>query len=712
MSRISTLASRDAVRNLPVKPYLYRNLQEKTPFKAIRRKPSNCSYGSSQSTGTCSTLESQLQNPDLVLISSSPVSAVKHKVCANKPVDHQYISEILSKEDWFLLLKHQLKANRIFLNSYFVASVLQNQENPSHVLNFYVWVLNMDPSFSRNQSVRCILAHVLYRKGPVLLSVEFLKAIRESQGRITEDLICILIGSWGRLGLAKYCSDIFAQVSFLGLSPSTRLYNAVIHALVKANSLDLAYLKFHQMSIDNCSADRFTYNILIHGVCRIGVVDEALRLVKQMERLGYRPNVFTYTILIDGFCNAKRIDEACKVLETMKERHISPNEAAIRSLVHGAFRCLDPHKAFEMLLRVVEGEPLFCKLACNIILDCISSNFMSREAAKLLRHMLSKGYLLDNSTFDMTMICLIKYFHLDAVLEMFESSVELGVNPGFNTYLTLVEAIYKEGRVEEGNQVLDKMIKAGLISNVYSYNMVIHCFCKAQMMDRALESFKNMQLSGISPTLVTFNTLIDGYCKAGEVAHAQELLVMLLEKGYKPDIFTFGSIIDGLCRANKLECAFNCLTEMVEWGMSPNSFTYNILIRSLCVIGDTGKSMRLLKRMQVEGISPDAFSFNALIQSFCRRNKVKKAENLFITMCKIGLIPDNYTYSALIKALIESGRFKEAKGYFFSMEENGCDPDLYTCNLILDSLVKQAQFKEACSIVKSSNWMEQYIPKS
>uniref|UniRef100_A0A803NCF6 Pentatricopeptide repeat-containing protein n=1 Tax=Chenopodium quinoa TaxID=63459 RepID=A0A803NCF6_CHEQI len=124
--------------------------------------------------------------------------------------------------------------------------------------------------------------------------------------RLLRILCVFLIGSWGRLGLAKYCVEIFGQISFLGLSPTTRLYNAVLDALIKSNSLDLAYFKFQQMTADYCKPDRFTYNILIHGVCKAGVVDEALRLVKQMTNLGYAPNVFTYTILIDGYCNANR----------------------------------------------------------------------------------------------------------------------------------------------------------------------------------------------------------------------------------------------------------------------------------------------------------------------------------------------------------------------------------------------------------------------
>ncbi|CAB4261387.1 unnamed protein product [Prunus armeniaca] len=690
MRWLSSLASRasPALRNLPEQAQRESSSKNK-PRKVLNQTPSD-NVGAPLK-GNSPKPNFEPQNPNLVSISTNPISAVNNKFRVdNKRIDHLYIAQILSRKDWFLLLDHELKAKRIFLNPQFVASVLQNQESPLHSLKFYIWVSSTDSLFAKNQSVRGVLAKTFYRKGPVVLSVELLEDIKNSGFKVSEDLLCILISSWGRLGLAKYCAEVFGQISFLGLSLSTRLYNAVIDALVKSNSLDLAYLKFQQMPADNCNPDRFTYNTLIHGVCKIGIVDEALRLLKQMEGLGYLPNVCTYTILIGGFCNSKRVDEAFRVLEIMKEKHVSPNEATIRSLVHGVFRCMAPSKAFELLLTFSERESVFFKVACDTILCCLSNYNMAKEIALFLKKSGARGYLPDSSTFNIIMVCLIKELAnpQNEVQEIFESFIQRGVKPGFSTYLQLIEAMYKARQGDEGNRIFDQMIKEGLVSNAFSYNMVIDCFCKAKMMDRASKAFGDMQRKGIPPTLVTFNTLLNGYCKVGEVGKAHELLALLLEHGFKPDTFTFSSIIDGLCRVNQIDDAFECFAEMIRWGVTPNAITYNILIRALCFIGDIARSMRLMKRMEADGIKPDAYSFNALIQCHCRMNKVEKAEELFLAMLTLGLNPDNYTYSAFIKALCDSGKLDVAKEIFLSMEAYGCFPDSSICNIILYSLGK------------------------
>lgn len=344
----SAFRATPVLRNRPLQAYTpTNNYRRQIPSDSIQRTSKQRPFNNTESPsrGNPFPLTTPLKAPNLIHLPSR-LSLANHKRSVSlKPIDHSYISRILLSKDWFLLLNHEFKAKRVVLAPEFVVSILQNQDNPLNAIRFYIWVSNVDPLLAKKQSIRGILGRNLYREGPdrpVLLSVDLLHQFKECGLEVTEELLCILLGSWGRLGLAKYCVEVFGQIAFLGLNPTTRLYNAVIDALIKSNSLDLAYLKFQQMSSHNCVPDRFTYNILIHGVCRLGVVDEALRLMKQMEGSGYFPNVFTYTILIDGFLNAKRADEAFTVLQTMKEKNVVPNAATMRSLVHGVFLLYDP----------------------------------------------------------------------------------------------------------------------------------------------------------------------------------------------------------------------------------------------------------------------------------------------------------------------------------------------------------------------------------
>ncbi|KAK9119943.1 hypothetical protein Scep_018036 [Stephania cephalantha] len=495
------------------------------------RKASSRSRSSSQPHGSQARFEHSRNNVELI--------------------DLRYLSDILTRKDWVLLLNDEFKARKTSLDTRLVVRALQNQENPLSSVKFYVWVSEYDGKMAKNRSVQRAMADNLFRKGPVVLSADLIQEIRNSGCRFTEDILCLLISSWGRLGLANYCTDVFGQISLLGLSPSTRLYNSVIDALVKSNSLDLAYFKFQQMRTDDCIPDRFTYNILIHGVCRIGIVDEAIRLLKQMEGSGHLPNVFTFTILIDGFCNAKRVEEAFSLLETMKEKNVIPSETTYRSLVHGAFRALDPDKAYELIIRFIGLNEALPKHACDTILYCLSKNSMPRQAADFLRMMRGKGIFPENSTFDIMMACFVKGLDLNETCSIVNIFIEGGGSLGFNSFIILVKALFKIGRSGEGDRYLHKMLQKGLVSSVFSFNMLIDCLCQAEMVERAYETLTLMHQRGVTPNLITFNTLINGYSKIGQVRKVRELLKMILEKGLRPDIFTFTSIIDVLCRVHQ-----------------------------------------------------------------------------------------------------------------------------------------------------------------
>ncbi|KAD5508411.1 hypothetical protein E3N88_16114 [Mikania micrantha] len=431
----------------------------------------------------------------------------------NKPIDHHYISQILSRKDWYLLLNNELKANKFSLNPRIIVSILQNQENPLHKLVFYLWVSNINPLFAKNQSVRRVLANTLYRKGPVLLTKEFIDIVRSSGCSVTEDLLCVLISSWGRLGLAKYCAQVFDQISLLGLDPSTRLYNAVIDALVKSNALDLAYLKFQQMKADRCNPDRFTYNFLIHGVCKVGVVDEALRLMKQMQEIGYTPNVFTYTILIDGYCNAKRIKEAFSVLERMKESNVKPNDATFRSLVNGVFHNTQPLDALKLLSDFVEKEHVLHVAACGSVLLCLSRNSMSQEIGLFLKKIIKRGYIPDTMTLNITITCLLKGFDLMETCDIVNGLIVKGVNLGFNAYIRIVESLYMNGK-----------------PNAITYNILIRALCINGDISKAKALLKSMQVSG--PTSQFLSTLsqeaYQGQTKQGSMLKFYEALQLFM----------------------------------------------------------------------------------------------------------------------------------------------------------------------------------------
>ncbi|KAK1627491.1 hypothetical protein QYE76_001806 [Lolium multiflorum] len=616
-----------------------------------------------------------------------------------EPADPARAASILAEKDWFRRLNSEFAAALPRLGPRFVVRVLHAAVplEPLLCVRLYVWAARFGTHFARDASVRRALENALWRRGPVVLSAALVAEVRGCRCEVSEELLCTLIASWGRLGLAQYAHEVFVQMPRLRLRPSTAVYNALIAASVRAGAVDAAYLRFQQMPADGCQPDCFTYNTLVHGVCRRGIVDEALRLVRQMEGVGIRPNVFTYTMLVDGFCNAGRAEDAVQLFSTMKEKDVSPNEASYRALVHGVFRCLGRYKAYEMLSKWLGREPPLHPSAWHTMLYCLSKNEMAKEVVEIAKKMNTRGYLIDNATFGTVVSCAMKCLELSSLCQLLDDFVKKGGNPAFDVYIMVIKSLLVDCKSSsKANQYLECMVLDGLLSSVASYNMVIDCFVKASAVDRAVEIIERMREKGFLPNLVTFNTLLDGYSKLGDVHNAKAVLEMLMEHGFMPDIITFTSLIDGLCHTHQLDDAFDCFKEMTEWGVRPNAHTYNVLMRGLCSAGHANKAIDLLSKMKIDGITPDAYSFNAPILSFCKMQKVDKARIVFNAMLRLGVVPDSITCNTLIKAFCDERRVDEAKEILLATESSGCSvTDHHSYWPIVSALTKRGRFCEA-----------------
>ncbi|MFQ6633507.1 hypothetical protein Gotur_011304 [Gossypium turneri] len=125
-----------------------------------------------------------------------------------------------------------------------------------------------------------------------------------------------------------------------------------------------------------------------------------------------------------------------RLIETMKKRNVFPNEATVRSLIHGVFCCVAPRKAFELLIMLLEKKPMMQRLASDTLLFCLSNHHMATEAALFMNKLSGRGYMPNNSTFNLTMTCLIKGFNLDETCQILDSYIERGFKPGVIDILT------------------------------------------------------------------------------------------------------------------------------------------------------------------------------------------------------------------------------------------------------------------------------------
>ncbi|KAJ8466192.1 hypothetical protein OPV22_028744 [Ensete ventricosum] len=480
---------------------------------------------------------------------------------AQRTLDPARISAILCQKDWFLMLNSEFQRYAPCASPRSVVSLLQNLEEPLSSFKFYVWVSNFDEKLARDRSVRMVLIDALWRKGPVVLSVDLLNEIRSCGCRITEDILCILFSSWGRLGLAKYVNEVFGQLPILGFRPTTRVYNSVIESLVRANSLDLAYFKFQQMPSDNCLPD------LVACALKSLRLTEVCKMLDEFVKRGGKPGFSTYIIVVESMLKEGLIMEADRYLKQM----------------------------------VVDGC-LCSVVSYNTLIDCFVKSKMMDKAMEALEKMHAKGFLPNLITFNTLVTGFSKAGDVNMARNIVKMLLEHGLKPDVVTFSTIIDGLCEVHQMNDAFDCFIEMVKWGVSPNAITYNILIRSLCEVGNVHKSMVLFKRMKSEGIVPDIFSFNALILSFCRMKKLERARNLFNAMLRFGVVPDIYTYNAFIRALCDAWKIEEAKETLRIMELNGITPNSYSYGSIVDSLLCMGHLTEAQEFISKCERKGI--------------------------------------------------------------------------------------------------------------
>ncbi|KDP42617.1 hypothetical protein JCGZ_24391 [Jatropha curcas] len=192
----------------------------------------------------------------------------------------------------------------------------------------------------------------------------------------------------------------------------------------------------------------------------------------------------------------------------------------------------------------------------------------------------------------------------------------------------------------------------GISHDIYSFNILINCFCHLDRVDfgedkfgEAVDLFDDIVEKGYQPNVYTYNVIVNGLCKIGKTTVAFGILKRMVEKGCEPDLVSYNAIFDSLCKDRFVTEALDLFFKIKSKGILPDVCDLQHLNPWRKRIDD---AMQLLAEMPCKGLMPNNFTYNSLIHGFCEAKSPWAAHKFFKDLCASGHSPDNVTYSILI----------------------------------------------------------------
>uniref|UniRef100_A0A0D9YUU7 PROP1-like PPR domain-containing protein n=1 Tax=Oryza glumipatula TaxID=40148 RepID=A0A0D9YUU7_9ORYZ len=327
----------------------------------------------------------------------------------------------------------------------------------------------------------------------------------------------------------KVAEILLADKSF---GATIRDYSKLIDLHSKANHVEDAERILGKMKENGIAPDVVTSITLVHMYCKVGNLEQANQAFQFLKGEGFPPDMKLFTSMIRAHLKSGEPKQAENLLREM-ERSIKPTKElfmdvilafAQRGMIDGAERVKT-----SMLLA---GFQLTPELYTSLI-EAYGRGGHVGQAYTLFEQMRSSGHEPDDRCVAGMMVAYMMKNQLDHALSFLLKLEKDGLKPGVKTNLVLLDWLSRLQLVQEAEQVVQKIRKAGeepLEMHVFLADM----YAKSQQEERTRKSLKILEEKKKLLKAYHFERIIAGLLEGGFTEEANKYFKMMKSHGFVP----------------------------------------------------------------------------------------------------------------------------------------------------------------------------------
>ncbi|XP_062206485.1 pentatricopeptide repeat-containing protein At1g30610, chloroplastic [Phragmites australis] len=387
---------------------------------------------------------------------------------------------------------------------------------------------------------------------------------------------------------------------------------------------------------------------IVQMLGRFGNWKRVLQVVEWLqsrERFKSYKSRYIYTTVLDVLGKAKKPFEALNVFYTMQNQLSSyPDMAAYHciavtlgqaGLVKELFDVIDcmhspPRKKFKVdPLQKWDPRLEPDLIVYNAVLNACVQQKQWEGAFWVLQQLKEKNIRPTNTTYGLVMEVMLVCGKYNLVYEFFNKVEKLSI-PGALNYKVLINALWREGKIDEAVMVVEDMENRGIVGSASLYYDLARCLCSRGRCKEALLQVEKICKVANKPLVVTYTGLIQTCIDNGSMENAKYI--------------------------------FN---EMCNY-CSPNNVTCNIMLKSYLEHGmfEDAKDLlqNILNRRIRSKVDPsqiaiaDKFTFNTFMEACAEAKRWNDFEYAFREMLSKGYHFDGRRHLRMVLDAYRNGK--------------------------------------------------------
>merc|ERR1719248_150663 len=299
--------------------------------------------------------------------------------------------------------------------------------------------------------------------------------------------------------------------------------------------------------------------------------------------------------------------------------------------------------------------------------------------------------------------------NVERVWALWKEMHQRGVNPTAITVGCTVDALVKNGRVEEAwglvHELLEDDSRKQYVNTVI-YSTILKGFVALKQSHKIHAVHAEMRERGIQCNTITYNTMIDACARCGSMGRVPALLEEMKLNHVEPDIITYSTIVKGYCLSGDVDRGFEVLQEMRRDGkFSPGEILYNSLLDGCAKQHRVEEALRLLEDMRASGVAPSNYTLSILVKLLGRARRLNQAFAIVEEMCSAyGLRANVHVYTCLVQACFQNRQAERALAVHDTMlSEAGCQPDQKFYSALARGCVQAGALGKAAAVIRCAH---------
>ncbi|WOL15239.1 hypothetical protein Cni_G24020 [Canna indica] len=324
----------------------------------------------------------------------------------------------------------------------------------------------LDP-FQANQVLKLLRDHST--------ALEFFKWLRSQPGfKHDEHTYTTMIGILGQARQFGAMRRLIEEMVSDGCQPTVVTYNRLIHAYGRANYLDEAVKVFQEMQEAGRNPDRVTYCTLIDIHAKAGYLEVALDLYQKMQEVGLSPDTFTYSAMVNCLGKGGHLADAYKLFCEMIDQGCVPNLVTYNIMIALQAKARN-YPTVVKLYRDMQAAG-FCpdKITYSIVMEVLGHGGHLNEAEAVFMQM-TRDWVPDEPAYGLLVDMWGKAGNVDKAQGWYQAMLDAGLRPNVPTCNSLLSAFLKGHRFADAHDVLENMLRLGLVPSLQTYTLLLSC---------------------------------------------------------------------------------------------------------------------------------------------------------------------------------------------------------------------------------------------